>query len=302
MKILGLTNALTDYVINISEGNIVRFGLKKGGHTSFRKIDFDVVKESSFRKFVGGGPCNTIRGMNALGVDCSLMGVVGDDDVGDFYIGTLKNEGISSYFSRIKEGRSGRCYTFISPDGERSFSVDGGVAFNFDCLKSDVPLCDLFHFSGYELSSDPILVWDFVKELKNSGAKISFDLGYAKGVGRNLGYFEKVIGIADVLFSTEEEREALGDLEGMLGKDTVWVLKKGSRGSVVYRGDEKVDIDSVKVDVMNKNGAGDGYAAGFLVKYLEGKDLEECGNFGSEIAANVCGVEESCFRLGKVLK
>src|SRR5262249_21937905 len=58
-----------------------------------------------------------------------------------------------------------------------------------------------------------------------------------------------------VVFATERERDAVGDLE------TRWVLKRGARGLTV----EGSDHPAVDVDVVDSTGAGDALAAGFLV-------------------------------------
>lgn len=296
MRVLSLTNALTDYVVKISEREISEIGLIKGKHASYGKINLEKVKDRGFKKFVGGSPCNTIRGLSHLGVDCSLMGVIGDDNDGKFYLDNLKKDGVFDCFSKLENGESGKCYTFITPDGERSFSANGGVAFDFRHLDFSCKThYDLFHFSGYELVSDVGLVSNFVRRLKKNGTKISFDLGYVKGIRNNLEDFREIVKISDVLFSTEAERDAMKGLDRVVNREGVWILKKGSRGSVIYGNGEEVKIDCVKTRIKNKNGAGDGYAAGFLKKYLEGADLERCGNYGSRIAAKVCSKEESCF-------
>ena len=39
--------------------------------------------------------------------------------------------------------------------------------------------------------------------------------------------------------------------------------------------------------IIDATGAGDNFAAGFLSKFLEGKNLEECAAFGNELAGKI---------------
>jgi sugar/nucleoside kinase (ribokinase family) len=68
----------------------------------------------------------------------------------------------------------------------------------------------------------------------------------------------------------------------------VVAVTRGPRGSVVAAGDEVVEVAAVPVEeVVDTTGAGDLYAAGFLMGLARGVDLERCGRLGSLAAAEV---------------
>jgi sugar/nucleoside kinase (ribokinase family) len=68
----------------------------------------------------------------------------------------------------------------------------------------------------------------------------------------------------------------------------VAAITRGESGSVVVSGDERVAIAVVPVDkVVDTTGAGDQYAAGFLLGVARGLSLEDAGKLGSLAAAEV---------------
>jgi sugar/nucleoside kinase (ribokinase family) len=63
-----------------------------------------------------------------------------------------------------------------------------------------------------------------------------------------------------IVFATEDEAKLVGDLEA----ETL-VVKRGARGCVVRRGGEERDYAAVPAEVIDTTGAGDAFAAGFLL-------------------------------------
>jgi 5-dehydro-2-deoxygluconokinase len=63
------------------------------------------------------------------------------------------------------------------------------------------------------------------------------------------------------------------------------ILKRGARGSTVFRGDRSpADAAPFPIQVLNVLGAGDAFASGFLYGYLQGWPLERAARMG-----NACG-------------
>jgi sugar/nucleoside kinase (ribokinase family) len=67
----------------------------------------------------------------------------------------------------------------------------------------------------------------------------------------------------------------------------VAIVKAGSEGSWIKKGEETIKIGASKADLKDTTGAGDLYAAGFLYGYACGEDLETCGLYGSILAGHV---------------
>jgi sugar/nucleoside kinase (ribokinase family) len=70
----------------------------------------------------------------------------------------------------------------------------------------------------------------------------------------------------DLVFANEEEREEVGPATA---GEATWVLKRGADGCAVLRGDERFEFAAVPAKVIDTTGAGDAFAAGYLVGGVE---------------------------------
>ena len=100
---------------------------------------------------------------------------------------------------------------------------------------------------------------------------------------------------ADIVLANEAELHALFETEDFdhaaahLGRIVeVAAVTRGAAGSVIFRGDERVEVAAFPVDkVIDTTGAGDQFAAGFLYGYATGRPLEVAGRMGCIAAAEV---------------
>lgn len=130
----------------------------------------------------------------------------------------------------------------------------------------------------------------FKKIVQKSGAQISFNPGYG------LDEIEKeeleyILQHTTVLFINEHEQRYLMrvfELERedvrSLGPDIV-VLTLGSKGCKVFSEREEREIGAVPTTLVDPTGAGDSFAAGFLVGYSKRYSLEKCARIGAAVAS-----------------
>jgi len=301
IELIGLTNAITDIIINVTDKELSELGLKKGFRNKTKEISynhfFEIVKGKSFKAFQGGSPANVIYGATYLGIKTALFGVVGDDEYGHIYLESLINRNIKSFFNLIK-GKSGLCYILVTPDGEKSSIPAMGVAGNYDFDLNKLTNAKFFHTSGYELLTNPERTEEMIDYAKKIGTKTSFDLSDPYVIKKQRRNIEDIIRNIDVLFMTIDEayeltgyqqNDALNELSKVC---KIIAMKKGKKGSTVREGDREYEIPIYKTKVINTNGAGDAYAAGFLASYIKGLNIEICGCDGSYLASKVCGIEE----------
>jgi sugar/nucleoside kinase (ribokinase family) len=98
----------------------------------------------------------------------------------------------------------------------------------------------------------------------------------------------ELLDLVDILLPNETEacliahRENLDEALTWLGRHVpLVVVKCGSRGALVQRGDERIFVDPIRVEPVDTIGAGDSFNAGFLSAWLRGLDLQECGKAGN---------------------
>ena len=105
----------------------------------------------------------------------------------------------------------------------------------------------------------------------------------------------KVLHSTDVVFGNEDEvrtffRETQPDYPALARRlaatGTTAVVKLGKDGALIARGDELHRVAPVPVaNVVDTNGAGDAFAAGFLSGYVRGWPLPACGAIAALLGA-----------------
>lgn len=302
-KILGIGNALVDILMKIGSDHVLNeLKLPKGSmqlienETAIEIEEF--TKEFSKQIVAGGSAANTINGLARLGVDCGYVGKIGDDLFGKLFKDNLEKNKIQALLFRGSLD-TGRAYTFITKDGERTFGTFLGSAVQLnagDFLEDLFKSFDYLHVEGY-LVFNHELIERVLSIAKSAGVKISMDMASYNVVEANLEFLKGVINkYVDIVFANEEEAKALTGEEPAKALDTIsqWteiaVVKVGEKGSLIKSGDKTWQVNSVLADCIDTTGAGDLYAAGFLFGLVKGYSLDICGKIGSILGGNVIEV------------
>ena len=98
----------------------------------------------------------------------------------------------------------------------------------------------------------------------------------------------------DIVFANEEEAKMLygcspeDSAKKIAAQGATAVVKLGADGAIIHQGDEMHRVPAAKVkNVVDTNGAGDIYAAGFLYGLVSGRSLPDCGKIAAALAADV---------------
>lgn len=62
-------------------------------------------------------------------------------------------------------------------------------------------------------------------------------------------------------------------------------LKLGEKGCLIEKEKTRIHIPAFNVQVVDVTGAGDAFNSGFLVKYIETRNILKAGIFGNAVAA-----------------
>lgn len=299
-KILGIGNALVDVMTMINDDSILaKFALPKGSMQLVDKEKSGMIKSETlnFKRSLasGGSAANTIHGLAMLGIKTGFIGSIGTDELGDFFESDMKIAGISTLLSR-RDSVTGTAVAFISPDSERTFATHLGAAVELNVADLDPENFkgyDILYLEGY-LILNKELVETACRIAKRENMKIALDLASYNVVDSNLSDFKEIIEkYVDIVFANEEEAKSFTgcgpevSLDLLSKECEIAVVKIGSEGSWIKKGDEIVKVGTLDVHSKDTTGAGDLYAAGFLYGYSAGLDIEQSGLAGSVLAGHV---------------
>lgn len=304
-QILGIGNALTDMLCVLdSDAILSSAGLPKGSMQLVDKnIQLELLKDLEnydVKKARGGSVPNTIAGIQQLGLQTGFVGRVGDDKVGDFFEGDLKNIGVNSMIVRDASLPTGTCLSLISPDGERTMATCLGATGVFAASELKPEMFNgygICHIDGYLLQNHELI--ERAMELAHAaGVSISLDLGSYNVVADNLDFLQRVIPqYANIVFANEEESKAYTGkepeeaLEVIASQVDYAIVKVGSKGSFIKHDGQKVFVKPLpNCNCIDTTGAGDLYASGFLFGLANGSDIAECGRIGALVSGNVVEV------------
>lgn len=224
------------------------------------------------RTGAGGQAANVAAWAAALGAEARFVGKRGDDPAASLAAGELARLGVT-VFGPVAVGRNGVVVSIVGEDGERAMASDRGVAptLSADELEpSWFEGCTHIHLSGYSLMSSPIdaAAMRGAELVGAAGGSVSVDLASRRviaGFGpERLRRVLQELG-PEIVFANEEEREEVG----RAASEATWVVKRGAAGCAVERDVGHSEFPALAAEVVDTTGAGDAFAAGYLVGGVE---------------------------------
>jgi sugar/nucleoside kinase (ribokinase family) len=250
----------------------------------------------------GGSAANTVAGVASFGLGAVYVGKVAADSLGEIFAHDIKAIGVAYDTPPLVDGpATARCLVNVTPDGERTMCTFLGASVQLganDVTAAAIEGAKILYLEGYLFDPDEARR-AFEKAAfiaRQAGRAIALSLSDSFVVERHrvalLAFIDAEV---DILFANEAELLALFEaadlavaLDRLAGRVKVAAVTRGALGSVVVEGDVLIEVPAEPVDkVVDTTGAGDQYAAGFLVGLARGKPLEICGKLGSMAAAEV---------------
>ena len=305
IEVLGPGNSLVDILAPAEDDFLRAEAIQKGGMTL---IDEDRA-EALYRRMggativSGGSAANTMVGVGSFGVKSAYIGKVKDDVLGRAFIHDIRATGVGFSVKPAGDGpATGRCFVFVTPDGERSMNTYLGASQLLsppDLNENLVREARIVYLEGY--------MWDrqaaketFQKAARiahAAGARVALTLSDSFCVDRFRAEFLDLMrsGLVDTIFANTEEVHSLYQtadfktaLEALRAEGVLGVVTRSEHGSIIVEGAATFDAPAFPIDrLIDTTGAGDLFAAGFLAGMARGADHVTSARLGALAAAEV---------------
>ena len=303
--VLGIGNAIVDVIARAEDDFLVAQGMHKGAMALIdearAKAIYDAMGPAT--ESSGGSAANTIAGVASFGARAAFVGKVKDDELGKAFAHDIRSIKVAFDTKPATDGPStARCYIMVTPDGERTMNTYLGAAQDLrpsDIDEAQIAAAEVVYLEGY-LWDPPQAKEAFVKAAgiaHKNGRRVALTLSDAFCVGRYRGEFLDLIrnGTVDIVFANEHELRSLyetGDFDTgakALQQDArLAVVTRSEKGCVVIAKDGMTAVPAAPIEqVADVTGAGDLFAAGFLVGLARGKDHKTAARLGGLAAAEV---------------
>ncbi|WAZ25362.1 adenosine kinase [Streptomyces cinnabarinus] len=229
-------------------------------------------------------------GLTRLGLKTHHLDLLGDDPEGDLVRALHKDQGIALTAVRQPLGTK-RAVNLVGPDGRRLSLYDSSRAAADDRLP-ETTVRALAEASRHAHVSITQPCAHALPVLAETGVTISTDLHNWDGENP---YHEPFALAADVVFLSTT---ALTDPESTMrrladrGRAAAIVATAGAEGAYLLTDGKLTHIPTVTppAPIVDSNGAGDAFAAGFLFGWLTGEPPHRCARYGAIAGAYACTV------------
>lgn len=249
--------------------------------------------------FPSGAPVIFASAAARLGADVELAAGVGDDMFGAQFKERLAAHGVSTR-CLVVDPRAPTAVVFVTyeADGNRSFMfhLEGTAGLQVGAGVLDrAAAADWLHVSGATIwFGGPLgaTAWFAVKRAIAAGTSISFDpnVRAADLTPEVRRQFDVLLGVARVVLASAGELEAIGGSEAaIVERGGAVCYKGGAAGATVVTACGRWSVPAPKAAEVDPDGAGDIFAAGYVVAAALGAEPRDCVRVG--VAAASASVE-----------
>lgn len=216
-----------------------------------------------------------------------FIGRVGDDTLGATLVSELVAAGVDAKVQRA--GRTGAIVILVDDEGERTMITDRGAAAELDAVDPDwLEGAARVHFPLYGFADEAsrAALLHTVAMLRSRSIPISLDLSSTatmRLLGVDLLASLLTTIAAEVVFANADEAALVDEYD--LPVHGLFVVKRGGDPvRISTAGGAVTEVPVVRERVVDSTGAGDAFAAGFLVALLDGEDAVGAARAGVELA------------------
>jgi sugar/nucleoside kinase (ribokinase family) len=303
--VYGMGNALVDMEFKVTPELLIQLAIDKGVMTLMDESQqTEVVKHlpNPCKKCSGGSAANTLVAISQLGGKGFYSCKVADDEAGLFYLEDLLNCGLHTNLGveNRPHGITGKCLVLVTPDADRTMNTFLGITGNLTTQElNETALKDseYLYIEGYLVSSPTAKQTAILAKniAEKAGVKTSFSLSDPNMVEffRD-GIFEIIGDGVDLLFANEIEALKMAntdDLNTAIGYfkniAQTFAITRGKKGSLIFDGENLIEIPAFPVTAVDTVGAGDMYAGCLLYGVTNGLDWTSAGKLASLASAEL---------------
>lgn len=304
--VLTIGNAIVDVIAPIDPGFLEREGLSEGiMHLvdESRSIYLYDRMPAQKRQISGGSAANTAAGVASLGGRAAFVGKIADDPLGDIFAEDLHRLGVHYGVSRLQSGPStARSMILLSPDGERTMNTYLGACHQLteaDIREDEIGAASITYMEGF--------LWDPVEAKKAFVRAANYAHRHERASAFTLSdpfcvdrYRDEFLDLIrsktiDYVLANINELKSLyqtdnfGEAVQQIAKDAeLAAVTMGAEGAMVVYNGEITTVPAFPVDpVVDATGAGDLFAAGFLLAVARGQQFEMALKAGCLAASEV---------------
>ena len=305
--VYGLGNALLDIEFEVTPEVLQDLGIDKGVMTLLDEASQDKIVSklggsSDKKRSCGGSAANTLIAVSQFGGKAFYSCKVADDEPGKFYTQDLLDCGVKTNLENQspEAGVTGKCLVFVTPDADRTMNTFLGTSGNFSTVElvpEAIENSKYTYIEGYLVSGEKskAAAIEARKIARSAGKKVAFTLADLNMVKFFKPGLLEIIGDGvDFLFANESEALAIADTEDFdsaiahlktLAKG--FAVTRGASGSVVFDGEQLIEIAPFPVKAIDTVGAGDMYAGAFLYGLTNNMSFAQAGRLGSLASSTI---------------
>jgi sugar/nucleoside kinase (ribokinase family) len=305
VDVLGLGNSLIDILATTDDAFLISHDMAKAAMTLIDEDRADALYalRQAPKIVSGGSAANTIVGVASFGVSAAYIGKVKQDELGQRFGDDLNATGVSYSTAKAAQGPgTGRCFVYVTPDGERTMNTFLGASTYLspdDVDEALVRAARFVYLEGY-MWDRPAAKAAFRKagEIAHAaGARVALTLSDAFCVDRFRGEFIDLMrtGVVDTVFANTDEALSLYQttrlseaLDALAAEGVHAVVTRSEQGSVIVEGEARTEVPAHPIArLVDTTGAGDLFAAGYLAGLARGAEPAHCARLAALAAAEV---------------
>ncbi len=305
IEVLGLGNSLVDILAHADDDYLSAQEMAKGAMTLIDEDRAEALYAARIdpRVISGGSAANTIVGVASFGLKAAYIGKVKHDPLGEAFAADIRSTGVKFSTPPAEHGpATGRCFIYVTPDGERTMNTYLGASTYLsppDVDEALVRAARVVYLEGY-MWDRPAAKSAFQKAGKiarDAGRRVALTLSDSFCVDRFRGEFIDLMRskTVDTIFANTDEVLSLYEtphldeaLDALRAEGVLGAVTRSEKGCVVVEADKTWEVPAFPIaNLVDTTGAGDMFAAGFLAGLARGADMTTCGRLGALAAAEI---------------